>query len=283
MFFGLLEGAHVELEVVGVGAWCERAASWHALAGNLRRDQLDSDEPSPNAHFAELIPARERRRAPLHVKIAVEVAGQAVSAAGVDAANVPSVFASGMADVKTTDTICRALAQQSKIVSPTNFHNSVHNAASGYWSIAATCREKSSAVSGFKHSAGTALLEAAVLCVTEMVPVLLVCSDIATEPPLDAICPVGGAFAAALVLRSPIRCGRPDLRLDVRSGCEHDAVDRGDALALGVAGNPSAAILPLLKRLAGNGPGQVNLNLGQNSSLVVEVLRTAPSARSESE
>ena len=51
------------------------------------------------------------------------------------------MFASTYGDLAITDYMCSTLAKAPMTLSPTRFHNSVHNAAAGYWSIATACRQ----------------------------------------------------------------------------------------------------------------------------------------------
>lgn len=263
----------MELVIAGIGSWSERFPSWPALLSHLRTGANLPDDAVRPGPLAERIPDRERRRAPLHVKIAVEVAQQAVDASGLDPASLPSVFTSGMGDVKTTDLICRALAVPQKIISPTHFHNSVHNASSGYWSIAATCHERSNSVSGFRHSFGVALLEAAVLCQTDDKPILLVACDIGTEPPLDAICPIAGPFGVALVLSPAGTDGHARIEISLQPASLDDDRESEIVTRLGLDGNPAARVLDLLAHLAMRETARsLAMPIGSGTQLMVKTL-----------
>ena len=93
-----------------------------------------------------LAPA-ERRRAPDTVALALEVAAAAVAASGRDAAELPCVFASAHGDLGINDYMCSTLASDPKLLSPIKFHNSVHNAAVGYWTIGTGCMAASNSLS----------------------------------------------------------------------------------------------------------------------------------------
>ncbi|MBK8284644.1 MAG: beta-ketoacyl synthase chain length factor [Ahniella sp.] len=73
----------------------------------------------------------ERRRAPDTVAVALYLA----EAASMDASRAPtdmaSVFASAYGDLAINDYMCETLATTPRMISPTKFHNSVHNAAAG--------------------------------------------------------------------------------------------------------------------------------------------------------
>ena len=148
----------------------------------------------------EAIPARERRRSPLMVRLAVEVAYQACARAGIDTQNVATVYSSSMGDTEITDYMCWVLSGESKVLSPTRFHNSVHNAPAGYWSISAGNHAPSNSIAGSRESFPVAILEASILSAAEQRPVLLIASDIIVPGPLGDVYPIGEPFGVALVL-----------------------------------------------------------------------------------
>ena len=80
---------------------------------------------------SDLLPANERRRAPLGVRLALRAAQDATAESTLAPATLASVFASSDADIEIIHRICFALTDTARAVSPTDFHNSVHNAASG--------------------------------------------------------------------------------------------------------------------------------------------------------
>ena len=79
-----------------------------------------------------------------------EVAAQACAMAARDAAALPCVFASTHGDLAITDYMCATLAGAPRELSPTKFHNSVHNAPAGYWTIATHCHAASNAVCAWR-------------------------------------------------------------------------------------------------------------------------------------
>src|SRR5690606_29192269 len=117
-------------------------------------------EQPPRKPSPQLLPANERRRAPDSVALALEVAQHACAAAGRDPAVLPSVFASTHGDLAITDYMCQTLAEAPAQVSPTRFHNSVHNAAAGYWTIGTGCHAPATALSAYRASFAQGLLEA---------------------------------------------------------------------------------------------------------------------------
>lgn len=183
------------------------------------------------------------------INLAVEVAHQACEQARVDKSNLASVFVSGMGDTDITDYMCRKLTQQEKLLSPTKFHNSVHNAPSGYWSISAENRAPSTFVAGGLESVGMGLLEAASLAVDTDDQVLLVGYDIANKQPFDNITPIPVSLGFALVLGTQ---SNPD-----------SALQRRVTLTTKVESNPStdAPARPLLRKLQSQNPAGQSLAL----------------------
>ena len=87
-----------------------------------------------------LIPAGMRRRTSMTTRMAVTAATLACAQAGVDTQNLASVFASLGGEIQVTDALCRLLPDENELLSPTQFHNSVHNTTAGYWSILNKCQ-----------------------------------------------------------------------------------------------------------------------------------------------
>lgn len=189
----------MKIQFLGSGLWTRGMTSVGDLAMLLRDPTYNQDAaftaPKPGA-----IPAKERRRAGMLINLAVEVAHQACEQAQLNKQLVPSVFTSAMGDTAITDYMCRKLCGPEKLLSPTKFHNSVHNAASGYWTISAQNRAPSSYVGGFAQSFGAALFEASSQACADATPVLLVAYDIATDVPFDDILAVDETLGIALVV-----------------------------------------------------------------------------------
>src|SRR5690606_426430 len=143
--------------IEGIGFWANGLPSWQAALDHVV-DGAPADaggKPSPT-----LLAPNERRRAPPSVAVALDVALAACEAAGRDPASLPSVFASTHGDLAITDYMCATLADDPRAISPTKFHNSVHNAAAGYWTIGAGCLRPATALSAHRASFAQGLLEA---------------------------------------------------------------------------------------------------------------------------
>ncbi|MEW9571775.1 beta-ketoacyl synthase chain length factor [Rhodanobacter sp. Si-c] len=256
----------MHLHVEGIGLWSPRLGDFAAL-----RTLLAGDAPAiPAAPAAALLPANERRRAPESVRLAVEVAGQALAMSGRDPTTLACVFASAHGDQAITDAICATLARAPAELSPTRFHHSVHNAPAGYWTIATGCRAPSSAVCASVHTFGAALLEAATQALVERRPVLLACSDIAGRGPLLEMTGCGRAFGCALLLAP--EAGVTTLgQLRLETSVDHAVSTPPPAtLASEADGNPAGAALALLASLAGRG-GHCRLGTATALDLLIDV------------
>ena len=208
-----------------------------------------------------MLPPNERRRAPESVLLAVEAAGQAVAMSGLDASTLACVFASSHGDQPITDYMCATLARAPAELSPTRFHNSVHNAPAGYWTIATGCHAPSTAVCAQRASFGAGLLEAVSQVLADQRPLLLVCSDTAGSGPLNEVTGCAAPFGCALVLTpqaDTATLARLDLTLS--GGSIGAAPSAPQVPAAWIADSPSAAALPLLAALA-QGAGRCRLTV----------------------
>ena len=199
------------------------------------------------------LPPAERRRAGLSVKAAIAVGRQALELSGMPASNLATVFASSGADSVNCHEICSALATSDRVISPTRFHNSVHNAPSGYWSISSQSMATSSVVCAFDGSFAAGLLEALTQVVTESQPVLLIAYDTDYPEPLLSLRAIPDTFGLALLLSpqaSAHSVGRLTLERD--GAFTADAADRLEVAALEALRSefPAARGLPLLHALA---------------------------------
>jgi hypothetical protein len=204
------------------------------------------------------LPPAERRRAGTLVKVALAAASEAIAgcpeSAGEMASEMASVFASSGADGDNCHAICAALASADRLISPTRFHNSVHNAPSGYWSIAANAMTPSSVVCAFDASFGAGLIEALALMQSSGRHCLLVAYESPYPEPLNRARPLPSAFSLALLLApSPGPHSLARLTLDLVEEVPDLLPDAGlDVLRRAI---PSARGLPLLAALATLAPG----------------------------
>jgi hypothetical protein len=221
------------------------------------------------------LPAAERRRTGAVVKTALAVGHEAVAASGRDATTLAAVFAASGGDGHNCHVICEALAGDDRLLSPTRFHNSVHNAPAGYWSIAARARATSNVLCAHDGSFAAGLLESVCQVAVDGVPTLLVAYDTDYPEPLHAVRPIADAFGVALVLApqaSPAALARIDVTL-VEAEASTLAATELEALR---RNNPAARALPLLEALAARRPGRVVIDYLPESETRVQLEVSMP-------
>ncbi len=193
--------------------------------------------------------------------------------ANADPSTLRSVFTSTGGDCDNCHAILETLASSDRAVSPTRFHNSVHNAPSGYWSIATACRATSTSLCAYDGSFAAGLLEATTQVVSSAEPCLLLAYDSPYPPPLGQVRDIPYPFGVGLVLR-PVAAGSAGATLSLALG--RDAASRMDDPSLEHlrAHVPAARCLPLLKHLAQGSAGRVALDYLDGMTLDVDI-RTA--------
>ncbi|MFZ3084864.1 beta-ketoacyl synthase chain length factor [Rhodoferax ferrireducens] len=250
----------------GLGNWAQGRG---ALEGTETYQTARCIVPLPMA-----LPAAERRRAGTVVKVALAVGQEAVAASGLQASALPSVFTSSSGDGLNCHEICSALASSDRLISPTRFHNSVHNAASGYWSISSGAMVSSSVLCAFDGSFAAGLLEAMAQVMFEQTAVLLVAYDTDYPEPLRSVRPVPDTFGVGLVL-APRRSERSlaQWRLAPATCLTGALAQRleDDALERLRSSIPAARCLPLLRSVAAQTQGEVVLDYLQGLQLAVQV------------
>src|SRR5690606_892239 len=214
-------------------------------------------EGAPARPAPALLPPNERRRAPDTVLVALQAAQAACEAAGREPAALPSVFASTYGDLAITDNVCATLARAPTEVSPTRFHNSVHNAAAGYWTIGTGAMEPATAISAGPGTFAMGLVEALAQLEAGADAVLLVAYDGPATGPLRDVLHSDGLLGVALVLVKPGANDRLRIALEGRGS--------GSATAPPADIAPGNAMAPALALLEAIATGTTGVTLGDGS------------------
>lgn len=186
--------------VESLGVLAPGLQDWEAAKSVLLGEQPFGAAPLAPLAPASLPPAERRRSSP-PVRLAIAAAEQAMQRTSLAPHAMAMVFSSSEAAGVITHQICEVLAG-SREVSPTQFQNSVHNAPSGYYSIAMNAKLAATSVCRGKWSFAAGLLNAAAQAFTDQVPVLYVCYDSPLPAPLCEVMPIVETTAIALVLTS---------------------------------------------------------------------------------
>lgn len=252
--------AGIGLQGPGLSGW---AASIPVLAGAAPYAPAPLVPPVP-----ALLPATERRRTGPSVRLALAVAAEAVHESGLAPESLDSVFASSNGEAQVIVSILDALHAPDGAISPTQFHNSVHNAAAGYWGIAAGSGRPSVSLGGHDFVFATGLMQAVAQVTAKAAPVLFVAHDVPLPPPLTALRPGEDSFATALVLVPGTGAlGDLSIAYHAEAAAEEAPLPTGlDGLRWG---NPVARALPLLCALAGRRAATLRFALPETAALDV--------------
>lgn len=240
----------MKIFIEGVGVLGSGLSGWPASQAILAdvSPYLDTALVIPPS---DLLPSAERRRTGLPVKLALAVGCEAITQSQRNPIELPSVFASSAGDGDNMHYIFDMLSQNGREVSPTRFHNSVHNAPSGYWSIATKSRAPSTSLACFDASFVAGLIEAATQTLVRGNAVVLIAYDAPYPQPLHTARSISSTFGVALVLAGN-KTHRSLAKLEIsisRNGNASTPLANAALEAIRI-GTPAARSLPLLAALA---------------------------------
>jgi hypothetical protein len=257
-----------QIALAGIGIVAPGLNGWEGsapiLAGEARyRPGGPLPPPGPG-----LLGPTLRRRTTATTRLALAAGEQAVAHSGLPADSVCTLFSSSDGDMEVADALCRGLATPDHLVSPTRFHNSVHNAPAAYWSIATGSRLPSASIAVYAMSFTSGLLDAAVFVRAEGRETLLVAYDSPAPFPMSVLVPIPSPFAVAMVL-APVGGARELGRVHLEIARERGLDGMPDpGLERLRQGNSAAHCLPLLGAVARGAPQTVVLPYLRNRGLV---------------
>lgn len=195
------------------------------------------------------LPATERRRVTATIKLALGLADAACVMA-LSNKDVASFFASSKGDTDIMHYLGQTLATKERFVSPTKFHNSLHNSASGYWSIASHSHAPVQALAAGAITFQAGLIETAMYTAIELAPALLVNYDIAPPEQLEALMQSHYSFGSALYT-SPTQSSESIAKIGLTfvNNEQVTSMDNSQLEMLRLSNN-AALSLPLLQALA---------------------------------
>lgn len=251
----------------GVGMWTPAFADFDAWLAAGAPDQLgvgegagDGNPPPP----AKLLHSRLRRRTSTLTRAAVTALESATDQGGASLDSVRFVLVSSFGEIATTVDLLEQLAEPGGLVSPTKFHNSVHNTATGYMSIASGNHREATAIAGGPHNLDIGLLEALAGLAEAGGDVVLIFAEELLPAPFERS-EADPTFAVALHLSSeaadhaqPEQSRSLGIELVMSNGDSLDApaqvggAEAGLAPGVGGVGLPSmvALLMQLLRRVA---------------------------------
>jgi hypothetical protein len=231
--------------VRGVGLWTPGYPSPLAWCSG----EADPEATKPSASLLE---GPLRRRATPLTRMGIEVLQQVAAIGKADLATIPSVWATAHGEHSAAIALLGMMQRGEGKLSPTKFHNSVHNTASGYASISSGNCAPSTTLTGGAELVASAFIEAACMLDEFDRDIAMVLADEPLLPPFDRA-DASTALAIALLL-SPRADGAFAMLSDVR----RDAVAPVKHHALFGSLHVSAG-LPLIERIVEGRGGTVAL------------------------
>jgi hypothetical protein len=234
--------------------------------------QEDLSQPAPT-----FLPPNELRRSSEVVKWSLQVAHEALQHNHVSAHDITTVFTTSGGESAILQQLCLALATTERVISPTLFHHSVHNAAAGYWSIGIESHQPSVSLSCYDSSFGGGLIEAGTYICVNSWPVLLVAYDLPPPPPLYTARPLAAPFATALLFSSQqFSHSLAQLSIQLVQGTGKETRMAEASLEILRKGNPAARALPLLSAIAKGKKTQVSMSYLDDNQLLIDVTPCQP-------
>ncbi len=256
----------------GIGIEAPGLSTWGQTAPILRGESpFNFEKRTPPV--ATLIPENERRRADDTIHLAVHVAEEAVNNAKVNPQSLINVFSSFRGSLKIVHHICNASTLPDHPVSPTQFHNSVFNAPSSYWSIATGTRGLSTSLACAESSFPAALLSAAACASTQNQGVLLVMYDVESPKPFHKQYATKFNCGIALVLM-PLQSSNSLAQLEINfqsnRARETDKI-LNPPLENFISGNASAQPLIILSKVANQESCRLSYNYLEKGAVQVKI------------
>jgi hypothetical protein len=257
--------------VESVGLFATGLPDWQTAQPVLRGEQpyLASDTLLP---VPEWLPPTERRRTSNTTKLALCAGREALESVNQPIADTYTVFTSSGGSGEIANQIWESLASAERDVSPTRFHNSVHNAPAGYWGIATRNEWPSTSLCAYNASFAAGLLEAVAQALTTTQPVLLLAYDLRYPEPLNGVYPISGAFSVALLLLGTARStAQFSIDVDIVAPSASSTPMDDAALEQFRRLNPAARSLPLLVALASHCSDLIFIESTNGAQLQIQV------------
>tara|TARA_R110000868_G_scaffold99204_1_gene273106 strand:- start:3606 stop:4403 length:798 start_codon:yes stop_codon:yes gene_type:complete len=251
--------------IKGISVIAPGIEDWAAMRETLQGTRAWQNGPL-TLRPPEVLSPRERRRTSPALRLALNAAAAVCQDADVAFDALPCVFASALGDGSVSDAMMTSLTQPGKPVSPTQFHNSVHNAAAGYWSIGAGNMRSSISIAAGDASFGAGLISAMTRLSSTAPEIMFVASDMPMPDLLAKTRPIYAPMAVGLVLShtAPARACPALEILGSSTAPESEIVDA--ALKPLANGSPAGRALPMLTAIASAASGSHDLIMAVGSN-----------------
>ena len=217
---------------------------------------------SPPAGRGDCLPAAERRRATPATRLALDVALEALGPH--DSAQTTSIFTSSGGEAGVTHGLFLALCEAHPQLSPTAFHQSVHNTAAGYFGIASGSHQPSDSLCAFDDSLGAGFAESALRVELGETDVLLVAFDLAPPFPIRAHRRIEEDLAVAFHFHQAAVAPLADLDVRFMPSAHRPARHA-------FVNNPLECVYPLLRAIARRESFEFSLGCGLGGQLAIRL------------
>jgi hypothetical protein len=253
--------------VVGSGAFIPGYAGLSGWAEGVQ-------SPDHQKARAELVPARQRRRASLLSKAFAEAFAETLETSALEPSEVASVFGSALGEAATMISLLDQMWSETAMLSPMKFATSVHNAASGLISIATENRGFTTSLGADFDTPAMSLAEGIGLVLAENRPVIVCCGD---EAPPEELVPEGkgwslltAAIALAPVDQAPAGSAQlSDLTISGAAMTDKGVNPSKTDAALGR--NPNVGLLDLVTAIRHGEAGRVALDRGEGRGYTIHL------------
>jgi hypothetical protein len=268
----------MKAQILSIGLTAPGLVSFQSFKQILQEKKAFDPSLPIEKYSPSFLPSNERRRVTPTIKIALKTAEEALShfqkTFPNEAINFPVLFVSKDGDPQVAAKMCQAVSENPPLISPIQFHNSVHNAPAGYWMIGQSNQAAANAISAGEYAVANGLLEAVLQSQSENKPILVVIYDL----PLDDLMPVESLkksyppFAFSMILdASQTRASSdfPALSLSLEDIKKHHSMVEKNPYT----GVPSAEGYALLKAVAEHGVKSLEkpISFPLNSHSVINV------------
>ncbi len=269
----------MKAQILSVGLTAPGLVDFETFKRMMWKGQSPDTSEAIEKYSPAFLPANERRRTTATIKLALKTAEDALihfkqTYPGIDTA-LPVLFVSKDGDTFISARMCQAVSEEEPMISPTQFHNSVHNAPAGYWMIGQENQAPASAISVGEYAIANGLLEATLQSQNYGKPVLMVVYDLPLNElmPVDAVQKSQAPFAFSMIVNASdlsLKSDYPVLSLSVTQDAPLQPLKSNP-----YAGVPAAEAYPLLQSIAwyqsGNEKSEMNFPLNRNNFIKVSL------------
>ena len=269
----------MKAQILSIGLTAPSLVDFESFKKMMLNNQSPDTSETLEKYSPTFLPANERRRTTATIKLALKTAEEALVAfqqtyPEADT-KLPVLFVCKDGDTLISARMCQAVSEEEPMISPTQFHNSVHNAPAGYWMIGQENQSPASAISVGEYAIANGLLEAVLQSQSYGKPVLMVIYDL----PLDELMPVDelqksqAPFAFSMILDAcdlSDKSDYPILSLSITQDALQQSLKSNPYM-----GVPAAEAYPLLQSIAlyqaGNEDCEMNFPLNRNNFIKVSL------------